>query len=90
MISHPVAVMFIASIVVLLGVAASLLGREHGEWKNVVRIVLGVGGFMAAVHVLFATNLSGWSKVGILWTLCILLTALNWIKKSAEFRSPVK
>ena len=73
----------IAAIVVIFAVG-SFIGRKQEEWKNLLRIILGVGAFVVAFRVLLASNLDQWTKVAVLVLMCAVLFALNLWKKMKQ------
>jgi hypothetical protein len=69
-----------AVVMVVIFTVGSVLGHKQQEWKNLLRIVIGVGLFVLAWRAVIASNLDQWTKVGILAFACLLLWILNLIK----------
>ncbi len=76
---NPATIFALAFIIVVFAVG-SFIGRKQQEWKNLLRIVIGVGAFVVAWRVILASNLDQWTKVAVLVLICAVLFALNLFK----------
>jgi hypothetical protein len=77
---NPATIFVLAFIVVLFAVGA-FVGRKQQEWKNLLRIVGGVGAFVVAFRVLLSSNLDQWTKVAVMVLACAVVFALNLLLK---------
>jgi|ERR1700677_3066875 hypothetical protein len=58
--------------VALAMLVGSFLGRKQDEWKNLLRILLGVGAFVAVWRLIISSG-NSWVVLGTLIPLCICL-----------------
>jgi hypothetical protein len=69
---HTWLVIGILAVVAVLMLVSSFIGRKHDEWKNSVRILLGVGAFVGLWRLIIASG-NSWVVVGTLVPLCAVL-----------------
>jgi prepilin signal peptidase PulO-like enzyme (type II secretory pathway) len=65
--------------VAVLCVIASFLGRKNQEWKQVLRIVVGIGLFVFVWRAVIFSNWDQWTKVGAIAFICLGLWLLNMV-----------
>lgn len=78
------ALLFVLAFLIPLIILACYLGRKNQEWKNIVRIVVGVGGFVVLFRVVLASQLDQWTRVGIIVLMAAILGALSVCKSLAR------
>jgi chromate transport protein ChrA len=77
---NPVLVV-VAVLIAIVFAAGSYIGRKHSEWKNMLRILVGVGAFMGVVNLILRSS-STWVILGSLLTLCVGLFIANICKQT--------
>jgi hypothetical protein len=78
------ALIFVLAILIPLIIVAAYLGRKEQEWKNLARIVVGVGGLVVVFRVLLASQLDQWTKVGVIVLVAATLGGLSVCKSLAR------
>jgi Na+/phosphate symporter len=76
---NPFWILWVVVMVVLFTIG-SINGRKQQEWKNLLRIFIGVGLFVVGWRAIIASNLDQWTKVGIIVFACLALWVLNMVK----------
>jgi hypothetical protein len=80
---NPFLIPVLAVLIVLL-IVGSYVGRKQQEWKNLLRITLGVGAFVGGFRLILASNWDQWTKVGVFVCIVAALFGLSVVKNMSR------